>query len=188
MKRVLLVASDKAELSAFGNEWERCITGVGPIMSASLSMKKALETKAEVLVSLGSAGSTGTLKKGDVVSFSSVITPDQDLRTVHLALGNTLDSRRVTIGPLYTEDRESKYILSSSAKFSNTLLPSDAVDMEAYGVGITARALGIPFLAIKLITDYTDDSTSVGDVCFNMREGKIKLRDETIRLLEKIFL
>lgn len=188
MKRILVVASDKNELKGFGDAFDTAVVGVGPIMAAAGAMYAAKETDPEVIISVGSCGSTGNLKKGEVVSFSSVVCPDQDLTVMHLAPGTTIDQRRSTVGALQTGDRKSPYILSSSGTFASEVtdmmkaLHADASDMEAYGVGIVARQLGIPFFAIKLITDHIGDASTVGDISFNLRDGRARMV-ETVKLL-----
>lgn len=177
--RVLLAASDKAELKGFPDEYIKIVTGVGPILSASITMKEAIMNRADLIVSIGSAGAISEkLQIGEAYSFSSVVTSDQNLTRFHLALGSTLDKSRATIGELRTGDRSSGLVLATSGTFASTLndsLKADAADMEAYGAAITAYNLSIPFYAIKLITDRVGDSSSIGKVAFNLREGRLKL-------------
>lgn len=181
MKKILLVASDKAELKGLDGEWDKCICGVGPIQSAAMTVRYAMEYKSDIIVSVGSAGSLGRLKTGDVVSFSSVVTPDQDLSHMHVRLGSTIGPDRATFNTLYTLDRTSGYVLYSSGRFSSEILPShtffkaDAADMEAYGVGMAAKCLGLGFYCVKLITDIVGDKSTVGDVSFSYREGRARL-------------
>ena len=191
MKKVLIVASDRNELKLFGDDYEKCICGVGPVFAAANAMKAAIECKAEVIVSVGSACSLGALEKGNVVSFSSVVCPDQDLTAMHLALGTTIDNRRTTVGALETDDRKSPYTIASSASFTSSLteglkaLRADSADMEAYGVGIAARILNIPFFVVKVITDDVGDKSSIGDISFILREGRQKMLEKVRSLLEE---
>lgn len=181
MSRILLVASDKAELKGLDGDWESCVCGVGPIQSAAMTAVYASRFKSEIVVSVGSAGSLGHLKKGDVVSFSSVVTPDQDLSAMHIRLGSTIGPDRATFNTLYTLDRTSGYTLYSSGRFSSEILPShtllkaDAADMEAYGVAMAAKCMGLGFYCVKLITDIVGDESSVGDVSFSYRAGRERL-------------
>ncbi len=178
MKKVLVVASDSNELKGLDESWERCVTGVGPVMAAVQTVMAIEKYKPDVVVSTGSAGSLGRFRKGDVVSFSSVVTPDQDLTSFRVALGSTIGPDRATVGELFTLDRSSGYILFSSGKFSSEILPShrtlraDAADMEAYGVAMAARCTGVGFYCVKLITDVVGDKSTVGDVLFSYREGR----------------
>ena len=47
--------------------------------------------------------------------------------------------------------------------------------MEAYGVGIAAKRAGLPFFAVKLVSDIIGDNSSLGDVSFSLREGRARL-------------
>ena len=181
MSGVLLVASDRNELKGLDDKWQKCVCGVGPIMAALHTAVAIEKYRPDTVVSVGSAGSLGRFKKGDVVSFSTVVTPDQDLTSMHVALGSTIGPDRATTGELYTLERKNGYILYSSGKFSSEVLPShtilraDAADMEAYGVGLAAKYLGVGFYAVKLITDIVGDRAKVGDVAFSYREGRERL-------------
>ena len=181
MSGVLLVASDPSELKRLDDRWQKCVCGVGPIMAALHTAAAIEKYKPDVVVSVGSAGSLGRFSRGDVVSFSSVVTPDQDITCMHVPLGSTIGPDRATTGELFTLDRKSGYILYSSGRFSNEVLPShtilraDAADMEAYGVGLAAKYLGTGFYAVKLITDIVGEKTKVGDVAFSYREGRERL-------------
>lgn len=187
--RILLSASDKAELKGFSDDYLKVVTGVGPIAAASLSMKAALEFKADAIVSIGSAGAiSDSLEIGKAYSFGTVLTPDQNLTKFHLSLGSTLSQNRATIRELRSADCSSSLVLYSSGTFSSSVLEAhkallaDASDMESYGVAMTAHNLNIPFYAIKLITDRVGESAKVGDVSFKLREG----RAELIALVESL--
>ncbi len=179
--KVLIVASDRNELKFLPDKWDKCVCGVGNILSAAVSVKYAMETGADILVSVGSAGTLGRLEKGDVVSFGTVVTPDQDLTAMHVALGSTIGSDRATFRELHSLDASSPYTLYSSGRFSreilssHTLLRADAADMEAYGVAVAARILGRGFYAVKLLTDSVGDSSRVQDILFSYREGRERL-------------
>lgn len=186
---VLLVASDKSELKGFSDNYIKVVSGVGPIMAAVKAAKEIVLNKPDVVISVGSAGAISRdLKKGEAYSFKSVVTPDQDLSVMHLECGVTIDGRRTTVGSLDTRDRSSSLILASSGTFASVVtdkhktLKVDAADMEAYGVGMAARDANIPFFAVKLITDYVGDSSTVGDIQFNMRDARAKL----IQLVEEL--
>lgn len=191
MKKVLLVSSDKNELKGFPVEMERCICGVGPIQSAAYTSLYASLNKPDVIFSIGSAGSLGGLEKGSVVSFSSIVTPDQNLESMHISLGKTIGADRATFSALYTCDRKSPYTLLSSGTFNkekrdyHTFLHADAADMEAYGVGMAAKILNIRFYAVKLITDTIGDKSSVGDILFSYREGRERVIEKVLSLLQE---
>ena len=175
MKKILVVASDKAEIKGLGGDFLTLVSGVGPIFAAARASGEIVKTGAEVVVSVGTCGS---IKRGEVVSFSTVVTPDQDLSAMHLSLGATIDWNRSTIKELRTADRKSGLTLLSSGTFTSSYrdvfssFSPDCVDMEAYGVGVAALSFGIPFYAIKLVSDIVGDHSTVGDISFSMREGR----------------
>ncbi|MGN1164161.1 MAG: hypothetical protein ACI4S4_05050, partial [Candidatus Ornithospirochaeta sp.] len=144
MKKILIVASDKSELRGFGDEYCRVVSGVGPIMSAAAAASEIEKSGAEAVFSVGTCGSTGRIGRGSVVSFGSVVCPDQNLSAMHLKKGTTIDWTRATLGEIYTSDRTSNLVLLTSGTFSSSitedfvLLKADCADMEAYGVGIAA--------------------------------------------------
>lgn len=189
MRKVLLVASDSNELRQFDDDWIKCVSGVGPISSGVFSGIYMERYKPDVVFSIGSAGSLGRFKRGDVVSFSTIVTPDQNLTQMHLSLGTTIGKKRETFNELYTSDRSSGYRLYTSGTFnrekidSHYSLRADAVDMEAYAVALAAKELSIEFYCVKLITDVVGDNSSIGDISFSYREGRERVKKKVISLL-----
>ena len=120
MKKILVVASDKAELKGLNGDFLTLVSGVGPILASAKTAGAIVMTGAEVVVSIGSCGSLGRIKRGEVVSFSNVVTPDQDLSSMHLSLGSTIDWNHSTIRELRTADRKSGLTLLSSGTFTSS--------------------------------------------------------------------
>ena len=167
--KVLLVASDKAELKPFGDECIKIVSGVGPILAAAAAAYAIAEYKPDVVFSVGSAGSMGKLKIGDVASFAKVITPDSDLSAFHLSPGSTLLPSRASLSAIAL-DGSSSLVLSSSGRFASERSSlSDAADMEAYGVALSAYLRKIPCYAVKLITDIVGEKITLGDYGYNLR-------------------
>ncbi len=189
--RVMLAASDRGELSGFDDGFIKVVSGVGPILASASTMKAAIENKPDVIISVGSAGAISKeLEIGKAYSFNAIVTLDQDLSAFHLALGSTLDSKRTTLGLLSTRDNGSSLILATSGRFASEvteqhkMLKADAADMEAYGVCMAASLLTIPFFAVKLITDYVGDKSTIGKVSFNLREGRAALSAAVASLIK----
>ena len=187
--KILVVASDKGELKGLNDGYIKVVSGVGPILAAVATTKAIITEKPDVVVSLGSAGAISrNLKVGSAYSFGKVICPDQNLTAMRLPLGATLGKNRSTICELDTRDRTSRLMLSTSGKFSSEITKeheevyADAADMEAYGVALAAMDAGLPFYAFKLITDYVGDKSTVGDISFNLRDGRERLKT----LLEEV--
>ena len=189
--KVMLAASDRGELSGFDDGFVKVVTGVGPILASASAMKAAIENKPDIIISIGSAGAiAGGLEIGKAYSFGKIVTPDQDLTSFHLALGSTLDPKRATLGMLSTMDRGSSLILATSGRFASEItaqhksLKADAADMEACGVCMAASMLAIPFFAVKLITDYVGDKSTIGKVSFNLREGRAALSSAVASIIK----
>ena len=170
---MLLAASDKAELKGFGDGYIKLVTGVGPVLAAAQVSKAISEHRPDVVVSVGSAGSLGKLGLGEIVSFGSVVSSDQDLTFYHLPLGATLGPGRETIASLAL-DRSSRYVLVTSARFADKRpdIPGDASDMEAYGVAMAARIHNVPCYAVKVITDIVGERVSLSDYSRRLREWR----------------
>ena len=94
------------------------------------------------------------------------------------------------MGLLSTRDNGSSLILATSGRFASEvteqhkMLKADAADMEAYGVCMAASLLTIPFFAVKLITDYVGDKSTIGKVSFNLREGRAALSAAVASLIK----
>ena len=58
--RILVAASDKAELASFGDGYIKVVTGVGPVLAAAAVAAAAAVHHPDVIVSTGTAGSMGT--------------------------------------------------------------------------------------------------------------------------------
>ena len=150
------------------------VTGTGPVQAAVAASYAIAEYKPDVVISAGSAGSFGRFGIGDIISFSSVISPDNDLTRFHLPKGAVLRPDRSTAAALSLRGT-SGYILSSSAAFESganrkigDVMP-DAADMEAYGVAMACSFSSIPCFAIKMITDIIGENLRIGDYSSRLR-------------------
>ena len=63
--RILVVASDRAELAAFDDSFIKVVSGVGPVFAAASTASAIGQYKPDIVVSAGSAGSTGMLEIGE---------------------------------------------------------------------------------------------------------------------------
>ena len=182
--KVLIAASDRSELKAFGDKWDKVVTGVGPIISAAAVSKAVAEYGSDIVISVGSAGSCGSLEIGDVVSFGSVVSGDQDLTLYHLPPGATLGARRETIGSI-SLDPSSSLVLISSAAFAaeRPVLRADAADMEAYGTALASTLYNIPCRAVKAITDMIGEKITIADYSAMLRKIRSLIPEKVEELL-----
>ena len=184
--RILIAASDRAELSAFPDSYDKVITGIGPVLAAANTAMAIASCHPDVVVSVGTAGSAGSLAIGDIVSFGSVISPDADLSAYGLKRGITLlpDHRKLSSISL---DRSSRYVLSSSSALASEAVDGvDAFDMEGYGVAVAAFCASVPCLAVKAITDIVGIRTEMNDY-LSLRRSLVQMLpskvSETIKVL-----
>ncbi len=186
--KVLLVASDKAELRDFPDSYEKAVCGTGPIASAAVTAAAIASLFPDAVVSVGSAGSFGRIPVGSCVSFGSVVSPDQDLTAYHLRKGATLLPSRATVAAIRLGD-SSPYVLSSSGSFCTAPdpdIPADAADMEAYGVAMAAYLKGIPCFAVKVITDVIGEHIDLGSYGFRLRSLRSLLVQKTEQVLSSL--
>ena len=191
--KVLLVASSKAELAPFpseacGHDFVKCVCGVGPVLAAASAAAAIAANHPDAVFSVGSAGSYGTLRVGDAVSFGSVVSPDNDLTAFHMKRGAALLPSGATLSSV-TLDRNSAYLLSSSGTFAS--LPHspfidsvpDAADMEAYGVAAASLLAAVPCRAVKIITDIIGDGMKLSEYGFRLRELRKRLPEKVLEVL-----
>lgn len=177
--KILVVVSDKAELSAFDDRFIGIVSGVGPVFAAAATASAIAEYRPDAVVSAGSAGSLGDLRIGDCISFGSVVYADMDLSAYHLRIGTSLTPDRRTFSSIKLAS-PSDHILATSASFASSrerYLPfgASAADMEAYGVAYSAYAESIPCLAVKAITDIVGERTPLSDYRKTLKEIRSKL-------------
>ena len=183
--KVLVAASDKAELKAFSDRYIKVASGVGPFLSASVTSYAIAEHKPDVVFSVGSAGSFGSLPVGACISFGRVITPDQDLTCYHLSPGATLLPDGKTLREIVL-DRNSGYVLSTSGAFATVPREGDAADMEGYGVALSAFLHSIPVFAVKVITDIVGSHVSLPEYGYTLRSLREKLPKKVEEIVKSL--
>ncbi len=185
--KALVIASDKAELASFHDDFIKVVCGVGPILAAASAASAIAQYRPDAVFSVGSAGSLGVLRIGDCVSFGSVITPDHDLTAFRMKRGSTLLPSRATLHGI-TLDRSSSYVLSSSGTFASSCPPleADAADMEAYGIAVAAMTASIPCFAVKVITDVVGEKVSLPEYGYTLRSLRALLPERVAGILERL--
>ena len=102
-----------------------------------------------LVVSLGYAGGLAPgVRTGDVLTFDAVRTTGDDM-SLAAPLGETA-------GTLLTVDEPATTALGKS--FLHKASGAAAVDMEAAGVAAACHAAGVPFAAVKAVTDAAADT------------------------------
>ena len=185
--RILVAASDSAELRGFGDGFLKVVTGVGPVLAAASVALAISKEHPDAVVSVGSAGSSGSLSIGDIVSFGSVIFPDADLTAYGMERGATLlpGHRKLSSLPL---DPSSSLVLATSSSFASVpAAGADASDMEGYGVAVAAFLSGIPCFAVKAITDIAGEKLPMKEYLSIMRNLVMKLPGKVEEIIGSSF-
>ena len=144
------------------NEQNTLFVGVGKV-NATYELTKAIhQKKPDLIVNLGSAGSSA-FKKGDVVCCTQFVQRDMDVSglgyeryvtpytNIPSVLQYGLQMEPFPLGICGTGD---------NFEMGHTETKYDVVDMEAYAIATIAMKEKIPFLCLKYISDGADDNAA----------------------------
>lgn len=143
------------------------MTGVGPV-EAAIAVTRALATGPlpALVVSLGSAGSR-VLEQCGVYQASSVSYRDMDASALGLSKGQTPFLDLPPVLPLQTLVGLPTATLSTGANVVSGAaydgIEAEMVDMETYAVLRAYQGFGVPLLALRGISDGTNELGHVDD-------------------------
>jgi adenosylhomocysteine nucleosidase len=161
-----IAGSDRRGASAEGYRCENTVVycgGIGPL-AARRAAERAISERPELLVSAGLAGALNPkLKVGDVLRPAVVI----DAATTAPGEVRNPEGGGVLVSTLKVASPGQKQELAR-------MFQADAVDMEAAAVAEVAGRAGIPFMAIKAVSDTSDFQMPPFDR-FISAEGKLNL-------------
>jgi adenosylhomocysteine nucleosidase len=135
-------------------------TGVGKV-NATLALCLALQGRALdklTVINLGSAGSHA-FKAGEVVCATRFFQHDMDATAMGFALGQTPfeDHTHLENGiAIPGLPQATCYTGDSFVTEKHPTLPMEIIDMEAYALAKVCAHHGLPFVALKFITDGAD--------------------------------
>jgi adenosylhomocysteine nucleosidase len=153
----------------------RC--GIGPTRAAAAV--KGLDILPSALLSVGTAGSlVAGLGIGDIVVSSETVwetVPDEIItwpRSLVASLSHACESENLpyTVARLVTVKKVVVSIEERQKLHQST--GASAVDMESHAIGVEARKLGVPFAAVRVVSD---DLSS--DLLPDPRRLKLEWRD-----------
>lgn len=138
-----------------GHECRFCITGIGKVQAALAIEQALLETKADLIINLGSAGALHH-QVGDILLCSRFI--DRDMKRVAIpGVCYELDFTAALASMCWFADYSIGHTVSTGDSFvvsESDVEPSvDVVDMEAFAIAAACHRHGLPFLSVKYVTD-----------------------------------
>ena len=152
------IPEEKIEMSISGAELIYVETGVGKVRAAMRLMRAICEYHPDMVINFGTAG-TINHKVGDIIVCNRFI--DRDLRKVvfdgvisEIDFGRDVINRVSTMQQLM--ERAHLYgTCNTGDSFitQGTEIEGDVIDMESYAEADVCREMGIPFVAVKYITD-----------------------------------
>lgn len=158
----LYVFALNSEAGELFQDEKTLFVGIGKVNAAYHLTREIQRNRPELIINLGSAGST-TFTKGTVVNCTRFIQRDMDVRGLGFDLYKT---------PLSDEDIVLEYgltipglpdgICGTGDNFETNHDTTDytVVDMEAYAMALIAKQEQIPFLCLKYISDGADGAAA----------------------------
>lgn len=189
MRKILLLASDSAEIHSFDDSFIKVITGVGKTRAAIITAKAIEKFKPDLVVNVGSVGAVNTrLEIGSVVTVRNVVNMDADLTMYHLPLGTLLDEKRTSYGLLDLKN-DSSITLGTSETFSSIVtdkmikLNVDITDMEGYGIALACSSYDIPIVMVKVVTDMVGQNIKLSDYKKVLKEVRSNLKNRVLEII-----
>lgn len=162
---VYAIPEEKIEINIPNAEVIYVETGIGKVNAAMHTMRAICEYHPDVVINLGSAG-TLNHKVGDIIVCNRFV--DRDLRNVTLnGVISEIEFDRDAINRIFLSEH-----LMNHAKLVGTCntgdsfitegtdIEGDVIDMESYAVADVCRNMGIPFVAVKYVTDVVGQNSA----------------------------
>ena len=162
---VYAIPEEKIEVNIPNAEVIYVETGIGKVNAAMHTMRAICEYHPDVVINFGSAG-TLNHKVGDIIVCNRFV--DRDLRNVILdGVISEIEFDRDAINRVFLSEH-----LMEHAKLIGTCntgdsfitqgsdIEGDVIDMESYAVADVCREMGIPFVAVKYVTDIVGQNSS----------------------------
>ena len=157
---VYAIPQEKIEVNIPNAEVIYVETGMGKVSAAMRTMRAICEYHPDMVINIGSAG-TLNHKVGDVFVCNHFI--DRDLRKVTLdgvaseiefdndAINRIFSGRELVYGTCNTGD---SFITQGND------IEGDVIDMESFAEADVCREMGVPFFAVKYVTDVVGQNSS----------------------------
>lgn len=152
-------------------------SGIGKVNAAFTAFDVIQKTGCDVLLNLGSAGSS-SFDAHALVEVSQVVQRDMDVSPLGFAIGTTpLDQEfpaAIVLEPFFSALPQGICGTGDSFETGAPKIACDMVDMEAYAIAKVCKKLGVRCISVKYITDGANDTAHL-DWEENLRLGAQKL-------------
>lgn len=162
VENVLFVFALEMEAAEVFDGYNKLLTGIGKVNAAYELTKAIHQKKPDLIVNLGSAGSS-FFNKGDVVCCAEFVQRDMDVRGLGYELYETPFSGISTVlkyGLIIDGLPEGICGTGDNFEMAHAETKYNLVDMEAYALALIAKKENIPFLCLKYISDGADDNAA----------------------------
>lgn len=136
--------------------YEVIYTGVGKVNAALTAAKLFAERKPDLVINFGTAGAVRPGLSG-LIDCGAAVERDMDLRPLGIDLGVTFGDEEPAVirwgdGP----------VIGTGDSFATQTpeIACDLVDMEAYALAKAASRAGVPFRALKHVSDAADEKAA----------------------------
>ncbi len=151
----LFVFALDSEAGKVFNEKNKLVTGIGKVNAAMELTQEIQRNRPELIVNLGSAGSS-SFRKGEVVCCTKFIQRDMDVRGLGFEKYETPLSGILPVleyGLVKEGLPQGICGTGDSFEMNHSETAYTVVDMEAYPLALIAMKKNIPFLCLKYISD-----------------------------------
>lgn len=151
-------------------------TGIGKVNAAFAAMETIQKTGCQVIINLGTAGSS-RFKTHDLVEVSAFVQRDMDISPLGFQVGETpFDPLpgAIELIPYFPELPKGICGTGDSFETGTPKVACDLVDMEGYAIAKVCRKMGVQFISLKYITDGADHNAH-NDWQENLVHGSKKL-------------
>ena len=160
MKKVLLAFALQEEVVPVelpGCETVTCLTGISKPYAAARLARAVVEHRPDVIINVGSAG-TQKWGVGDILVCTHFV--DRDLaRQGFSSVSARLSVEHPFAGKLLSvvggAVTETEFVLNTGDDFVTAadVIEGDVIDMEGFADALVAQEFGVPFVAVKYVTD-----------------------------------
>ncbi len=157
---VYAIPQEKIEVNIPNAEVIYVETGMGKVNAAKKTMRAICEYHPDMVINIGSAG-TLNHKVGDIFVCNHFI--DRDLRKVTLdGVVSEIEFGNDAINRIFT-GRDLMYGTCNTGDSFITQgndIEGDVIDMESFAEADVCREMGVPFFAVKYVTDVVGQNSS----------------------------